>query len=100
MITHSGRCQGCTALQELDLDRCRKFTDAGLQSLTGLTALQESELNLNGCKNLTDAGLLQQSLAGLTALQELNLEGCRKITQTGRRSLCLVLTLFHLCNSE
>ncbi len=61
--------KGLAALQELDLAGTQ-VTDAGLEHLKGLTALQR--LNLRHTK-VTDAGLAH--LGGLTALQVLDLAG-------------------------
>jgi hypothetical protein len=66
-------------ITQLNLSRCKNITDAGLQHLSNLTALQD--LDLAGCENITDAGL--QHLSNLTALEELDLFECDNITGAG-----------------
>jgi len=66
----------CPKVVDINLSCCNKITDAGLQHVAQLTALQE--LNLTGCDKITDAGL--QHVAQLTALQQLNLRYCKQIT--------------------
>ncbi len=71
-------------LQTLDLSRCgNDITDAGLQALAPLVALQT--LNLSFSKNITDTGL--QTLGFLVSLQTLNLVRCKKITDAGLQAL-------------
>ena len=66
--------KGLTSLRELHLARGGAITNAGLQNLNGLTALQW--LDLHGVP-ATDPGLA--FLAGLTHLQTLELGGCTKL---------------------
>ena len=58
-----------------------RVTDAELENLKGLTALQSLDLSET---RVTDAGL--EHLKGLTALQSLDLSGTR-VTSTGVREL-------------
>ena len=68
--------KGLTALQWLDLSRTQ-VTDAGVEQLKGLTALQQLDLSLT---QVTDAGV--EHLKGLTALQRLYLGGTQ-VTDAG-----------------
>ena len=63
-------------LQRLDVSRCDKITDAGLQFLTGMPL---QHLNASDC-SITDACL--QHLASMQ-LQHLNLVGCHDISYAG-----------------
>jgi hypothetical protein len=81
-VTDAGleHLKGLTALQGLSLDGTQ-VTDAGLEHLKGLTALQG--LYLDGTQ-VTDAGL--EHLKGLTALQWLYLDGTQ-VTDAGLEHL-------------
>ncbi|MCZ6651739.1 MAG: hypothetical protein O7D91_01750 [Planctomycetota bacterium] len=68
-----------TALQSLILDNCAQITDAGLEHIAALTRLQS--LSLDHCTQITDAGLRQ--VANLTGLQYLSLIRCKQITKSG-----------------
>jgi hypothetical protein len=69
------------ALKTLNLAGC--FSIIGLQALAPLVALET--LNLDCCKRITDADLM--ALAPLVALKTLNLCGCDKITDVGLQAL-------------
>jgi hypothetical protein len=72
------------ALNRLDLGACRLITDAGLlYGICPITTL--TTLSLYGCREITDAGL--QALTALTALERLDLTSCREITDTGLQAL-------------
>lgn len=66
---------------------CCSIVDEGIQSLTGLTRLQE--LDLGGNWDITDMGI--QSLSGLSSLKSLSVDDCEKITDTGVQSLSALL---------
>ncbi len=72
-----------TKIQSINLKRCSKLTNKGLDHLSNLTSL--ISLDLNSCKNITDNGL--KHLSKLTSLTLLNLEGYNKITNQGLEHL-------------
>ncbi len=84
------KLKGLTALQVVLLDET-EVTDAGLENLSGLTTLQV--LKLDGTK-VTDAGL--DNIRGLTGLQGVSLAGTR-ITDAGLDKLERLTTLQSLC---
>jgi hypothetical protein len=90
-ITNAGiqHIWGLTALQSLNLSCCYNITDVGLNHFSSLTALQS--LDLSYCRQITDAGL--NHLSSLTALQSLNLRVCRQITDAGLNHLSSLSTL-------
>ena len=59
-------------LRELHLNHCRRLTDAGLESLADLPALETLHLNATP---ITDAGL--KHLAKIKTLKSLNLTECQ-----------------------
>ena len=73
------RATTMTQLRHLDLQSCRKITDASLSAISTMTQLQH--LDLCRCDHITDEGLIAMST--LTQLQRLHLRYCENITHIG-----------------
>jgi hypothetical protein len=70
-------------LNVLNLGGCRKLTDVGVGTLSGLTTL--TSLHLGACRQVTDVGVSR--LSGLTALSTLYLSSCPNVTAAGKHAL-------------
>ena len=68
-----------TGLTKLDLERCTKITDAGLEHVGKLSNL--TSLALTDCEGMTDAGL--DHVGKLGNLTTLSLERCVRVTDAG-----------------
>jgi hypothetical protein len=85
---------GLNALTSLDLAGCSKLTNAGVITLTRLTALDD--LSLADCENMTDEGVTALARS-LTSLTRLDLCSCCKLTDAGMTALAPLIALSHPC---
>ena len=83
-------------LRKLDLTRCHKVTDKGLQNLKFLTGM--NKLILDDCSQLTDITL--ESLIPLRNLSELRCSQCLKITDAGLLHISKIKSLKRLYLEE
>jgi|GEM_PF-2828460 len=75
----------CKQLSSLELSRCKKVSDKGLQMLVSKQSHLKS-LKLAFCRGVTDVGLTHLA-QGCPGLQEISLHGSSKITNMGIAAL-------------
>jgi hypothetical protein len=84
-----------TALTSLNIGGCCKLTDEGMLAVSNLHAL--TSLDLTWCHQVTDEGM--RAVSSLPALAKLTLNGCREVTVRGVSS-CTSLTSLAFANNN